>query len=338
MKQLPQGKIPNKLLMKIISNIKSDETVLVKPRPGFDSSIIAISTDKLVVSTDPAILIPRNIPYDMFAFGAVHFVASDISVFGAVPRYMLYDFLVPVGFKEKDLLDIATLVNKYAEELGVIIIGGHTGAYYGLEIPIISSTMIGFLIHNDPILPSNAKPGDKIILTKYLGQEFLVALYYYDRELLERIIGSKNARKYKYLYKSQSVVNEATLLTRLKLINAMHDVTEGGLLSALNEVADASGLGFKIHYNSLPLNDDIIKVFDHLNINPLKVSSTGCLLVATPSDLVEKVLKALRKENVPVSIIGEFIEDKSRRIIIRENETIKLNRDETDEFAKFFKI
>jgi len=338
MTKLPQGKIPTELLRKIISNIKSDKTVLVKPRPGFDSSIINISNDKLVLSTDPAILLPVNIPYDMFAFGAVHFVASDISVFGAAPRYMLYDFLVPVGFEEQYLLDIASLVNKYAEDLGVTIIGGHTGAYYGLKIPIISSTMIGFLIHDEPILPSNAKPGDKIILTKWLGQEFLVALYYDNRELLERIIGNQNAKKYKHLYKLQSVVNEATLLTRLKLVNAMHDVTEGGLLTALNEVADASGLGFRIYYDSLPITEDAIKVFDQLNINSLKVSSTGCLLTAIQSDLVDDALKTLNKEGVPASIIGEFIEDKSIRILLQNNRVIKLSREEGDEFAKFFKI
>lgn len=273
----------------------------------------------------------------MFAFGAVHFVASDITVFGAYPRFMLYNLLLPVGFDSERIFKISSLISKYARDINVFIAGGHTGAYYGIKIPIAASFMIGFLINNKPVLPSGARPGDRIIITKWLGLEFMVSLYYHNIELMEQIIGANSARKYRDLYKLETVVNEATLLTKENLVNAMHDVTEGGLATALNELADSSNLGFEFYYEYLPINEETFKIFQHLNINPLHVSSTGCLIAAIHKEHVNDVLKLLKKNDISAEIVGLFTKEKRRKIVYDDNRVEQFPRDEKDAYAAFFK-
>ena len=338
MNKLSQGKLPGEILSRIVSKSPLDGSVIVGPRVGFDSGIIQIENNTLVVTTDPAIYLPRNIPIDMFAFGAVHFAASDVAVFGALPRYMLYNFLVPVGTKVEFAETVSELICEHCKKLNISIVGGHTGAYYGIETPVIATTMMGHPINSEFILPSNAKPGDKILVTKWIGLEFVVALAYYDEEKLRRIIGDKKLREFKQLYILETVVDEALLLTKENLTRAMHDITEGGLATALNELADASNVGFRVEYEKLPMTPEISCVLSALNINPLHVSSTGSLLAAIPNEYVDQALEILHKNNIPATTIGEFIKNTETRELIMRNKVLPFPRENTDAFAEYFKL
>ena len=338
MNKLSQGKLSREILSRIVSKSPLDRSVIVGPRAGFDSGIIRIENNTLVVTTDPAIYLPRNIPIDMFAFGAVHFAASDVAVFGALPKYMLYNFLVPVGTKVEFVETVSELICEYCRKLDISIVGGHTGAYYGIETPVIATTMMGHPINSEFILPSNAKPGDKILVTKWIGLEFVVALAYYDEEKLCEMVGEKKLRKFKQLYVLETVVDEALLLTKEKLTRAMHDITEGGLAVALNEIADASNVGFQVEYERIPMTPEISQVLSTLSINPLHVSSTGSLLAAIPNDRAEQALKILHKNNVPATIIGEFTENTETRELVMNNKILPFPRGDKDAFAEYFRL
>ena len=107
----------------------------------------------------------------------------------------------------------------------------------------------------------------------------------------------------------------------------MHDITEGGLLSACHEVAEASGVGIRIFRDSLPILPetlDICKIFD---INPLGLISSGSMLICTP--IGDKVLEALKSQSISATKIGKVI-DSGNFIVSQEEERdiIPLERDE----------
>jgi len=333
---LRQGKIPPSLLKEILSMIKiHDKSVIIGPKEGFDSAVIEKGNEAFVLSVDPSLFIPENIPDEFFAFGTVNWPASDVSVFGAKPRWMLYNLLLPVGIAEEKVKKIASLIYKEAKKLDIDIIGGHTGVYKTVSSPISSATVIGVTDKNKLIFPSGAREGDYILLTKFLGLEFVVSVAFQKEEIVEEIVGRKVIKRFKDNFRNLTVVREALALANEQIPNAMHDVTEGGFLIALKEIADNANLGFELYMEELvpppPIND----VLEKFGIDPLRVSSSGCLIVSIQEEKLEMAKSVLKKENVPFKIVGRFVKEGYK--IIDENGKVKeVSFQYVDDFAKFF--
>ncbi len=333
---LMQGKIPPSLLKEILETIKvNDKNVIVGPREGFDSAVIDRGHEVLVLSIDPSLYIPENIPDEFFAFGTVNWAASDVAVFGAKPKWILYNLILPVGIAEDRVKKITSLIYEEAKKLDMDIIGGHTGVYKTVYSPVSSATAIGVTTKDKLILPSRAKVGDYILLTKYLGLEFVVSVSFQEEERVEKVVGSRILREFKGSFRSLSVVRDALVLANKKIPNAMHDVTEGGFLLALKEIADNSNVGFELYMEKLMPPSHINDILIEFGIDPLRVSSSGCLIAAVQKNRLEEAEDALRKENIPYQVVGRFTAKGYK--IIHESGVVKdVKFQYGDDFAKFF--
>ena len=119
-----------------------------------------------MVAEDPILAIPGQ-PFEMFGWYTVHIGASDIAVMGVKPEFMTYTLLLPPETPEHQLETIIDSIHKAALELGIAIIGGHTGFYPGLSAPTIGGiTVFGITEKNKYITPAMARPGNDLILTK----------------------------------------------------------------------------------------------------------------------------------------------------------------------------
>ena len=63
------------------------------------------------------------------------------------------------------------------------------------------------------------------------------------------------------------------------------DATRGGLASALNEIAEASGVGIEIAESDLPLRPEVKGVCEILGLDPLYLANEGTLVVDISSPL-----------------------------------------------------
>jgi len=107
-------------------------------------------------------------------------------------------------------------------------------------------------------------------------------------------------------------------------VNAMHDATEGGFMAALNELAQASKLGFRIEWEKLPLNNEVLALQSYFKLNNeqlLSMSSTGTILAAVKPEAKEKVKMTLAKRGLQAYFLGRFIENKERVLIKKGKET-----------------
>ncbi|MEM3629534.1 MAG: AIR synthase-related protein, partial [Candidatus Bathyarchaeia archaeon] len=129
----------------------------------------------------------------------------------------------------------------------------------------------------------------------------------------------KRTRDLRRLITIQSCVEEALALAEINGVHAMHDLTEGGLTASLNEMAEASKLGFKIKFEKIPICPEAQKlkeVFGLSNRQLLSMSSTGAVLVAVDPQVKDEVEKLLMKYKLKAHCIGVFTEDKSRTITV----------------------
>ena len=320
------GKMARKDLEDLLRCIRRSPDVLVPPSRGFDCGVHRLGRDHcIVISTDPCV----NVPIDHFGWLLFHYSASDVSVFGASPHYCTVELLGPPNTRPAVFKKVMKQFCKSANDLGTAIITGHTGTYDGLNTFLGVCTAYGIIRRRDLVTPAGARPGDVILCTKPIGLEVLTNLALSKKRLATRLFGDRT----RYLAKQvhmQSCFEEARLLARSGQVSAMHDATEGGLAACLNEIADASNVGFVLDYPSLQILPELNILSKHFNLSRdqiLSISSTGTLLAAISPNHEREVLERLRRRGIDSRIVGIFT--KSKKHLLRYD-------DQEREFPKRF--
>src|SRR5207245_9773418 len=117
-------------------------------------------------------------------------------------------------------------------------------------------------------------------------------------------------------------------------VHALHDPTEGGFLSGLWELAEASGLGIEVWADRIPVATETLKICSKLGLDPLKLMSSGCLLAAIAPNSVGTVMKALRNRGVRVSEVGQATALTKARFSLRAGKKMDLVAVPQDELYK----
>ncbi len=305
------GKLAKKDLQKLLSCIRKDPRVLVPPLPGYDAGVHFLGDKCMVVSTDPCV----DVPEEWFGWLLIHYAASDVAVFGAKPEYCTINLLGPASTKPEVFQNVMEQVCGAAEKLGMVVVTGHTGVYEGVSQLIGVCTAYGTVTKEKLIMPGNAKPGDLILCTKSVGLELMVNFSLMHKALAQRLFGVQQAEELARLVELQSCVNEALQLAETGCVHAMHDATEGGLVAALNEVADASEVGFRVEIEKVPISQEASMLRDYFKLTldeVLSMSSTGAILAAVNPQAKGKVEEALRRNGVSASFVGNFTKNRDR--------------------------
>ncbi len=302
------GKLNWDDLKQIIDENKSvvRDDVRIRSGIGEDCSVINFGEYECVVSTDPITGADKNI-----GRLAVNINCNDIASCGVEPVGILVTILVPPTSTLADIKKIMNEIDEETKKLNVEILGGHTEVTEAVNRIVVSCTAIGKGKTFGAVATSGARLGDEIVVTKLLCMEgsSIVVNDYLDR--VSDILTNNEIQVAKDYINSISVVNEGRIAGAFG-VNSMHDITEGGVLGALWEVAQASNLGFKVYNDKMPISDITIKICERLNIDPLKFISSGSMLIT--STCGKKLVEELISKGIPATVIGNITE--SRGILI----------------------
>lgn len=306
------GKLHTNELRKLLKCIKKHPKTIIPPAPGFDSGVHIINENEyLVVSTDPCIGVPEK----RFGWLLIHYAASDVALFGAKPEFCTITLIGPPSTKANTFIKVMKQICTAADELNMTIVTGHTGTYDGLSTLVGACTAYG-VVHKDKLItPGGAQAGDYILCTKQIGLETVVNFALTHKTLAEKLFTTSRTRALQNLVNKQTCVKEASLLADLGGVHAMHDTTEGGLVAALNEMAENSNLGFTVDLDKFPILEEaqiIRKHFDLSQRELLSISSTGTLLAAVDPERREQALWELQKQGIEASLIGTFTKNNKR--------------------------
>lgn len=329
------GKLSTDALQDLLRFIKKTPDLIVPPLPGFDAGAHEIGDNMcVVIATDPCL----GVPMEWFGWFLIHYSASDVALFGAQPRFCAVNLLGPLGTRKAVFEKVIEQACSAAEEIGMSIVTGHTGTYEGLSTLVATCTAYGFVQKDKLITPAGARPGDYLLCTKPIGLETLVNFVLTHKKLARKLFGPERTRQLAEQVRMQTCVREALTLARTGGVSAMHDATEGGLVAALNELADASNVGFSLDFAKLPLTPETQKLAEHFHLTwkqVLSMSSTGTLLAAVSPHKKDEVIEALSIKGFSVEIIGFFSESKERLIKYRGKE-VGFPRKADDPYAKIF--
>jgi len=327
------GKLATDDLKKLLGCIKKDSRVVIPPQPGFDSGVHLLNDDRyLVVSTDPCV----GVPEEWFGWLLIHYVASDNALFGAKMEFCTVNLLASPSTKTEAFQKIMEQVCSAANELDAAVVTGHTGTYEGLSTMLGVCTGYGQVDKDKLITPGGAKPGDHLVCVKPIGLEIAVNFALTHRALAERLFGKQRTRELAELVTMQSCVKEAMLLAEIEGVHAMHDATEGGLAAALNEMAEASSVGFNVEWEKLliPEEVDVLREFYQLSdAELLSMSSTGTVLAAVSPESRDEVEDVLRRNGVEASFVGSFTK-KMNRVLVKNGKETTFPREADDPYAR----
>jgi hydrogenase maturation factor len=328
------GKLPAELLARLLSRVvRRDPRVLLGPTLGEDAALIDLGDRVLVAKADPV-----TFATDRIGWYAVHVNANDVACMGARPAWFLATILLPQGAPEALAEEVFAQIEAACEVLGVTLVGGHTEVTYGLDRPIVAGAMLAEAAAGRIVRNADARPGDHLILTKGIAIEG-TALLARDAadHLLRRGFDAASLERARALLDRPgvSVVREALLACDTAPVHAMHDPTEGGLATALHEVAAASGLVAEVQAEAVTVLPETEEVCRALALDPLGLLASGSLLIALAEEDCERVRAALSKADISAACLGRLIEGAEGVIIDGRGERRDIPHFQRDELARF---
>ncbi|MEG1548612.1 MAG: AIR synthase family protein [Clostridia bacterium] len=296
------GKLDNEQLERLILSKFSHtrEEVVLSPRIGVDCTALELGGKLAVLSTDPITSADNNI-----GRLTVHVCCNDAAAAGAEPVGLLVTLLVPPTSTQEDIGRVADELAEASQLAGIDIIGGHTEVTDSVTRMVTCATVIAKATADRIITSGGMKPGDDIVLTKHAGLEgaAVIAEDFADRLTQIAPLELAEARSFA---NSLSVVKEG-LFAAAHSASAMHDVTEGGVMGALWEMAHASGCGVRVKSANIPVHPATSHICAALGLDPLRLLSSGCMLISCPDGkyLVQELLTI----GIAAKLIGVATED-----------------------------
>ena len=300
---LPEGKLPNELLSRYLGDVSSDPGVLVSPGVGEDVAALDVQGVEVVTAhADPITLATGDI-----GRYAVLVNANDIAAAGAAPRWLLTTVLLPPGTTGSQALALLGDLADAASAEDVALVGGHTEITGAVRRPVVSNTMLGTVSRADLRDKRGASTGDDVVLTKGVAVEGTALLAH---ELHDRLAGlgmsGEELAACEGLLVHMSIVPEARIAAGFAGVRALHDVTEGGVATALRELAAATGHGVTVHADRVPVLPETSRVCGLLGADPLGLIGSGSLLACCRPDQTESLVSALEAAGIAATVIGRL--------------------------------
>lgn len=317
--------------------------VRVGPAFGVDCAIIDLPGNMaMAVTSDPLSLVP-SIGLEASAWLSVHLMANDMATTGIAPQYGQFVLNLPSDFSRDDFAQYWKYIHHYCDQIGVAITGGHTGFIEGQHSTIAGGgSLFAVAPKTDLLTSSHAQAGDVIIVTKSAALLSSAILALSFPETTRNCIGQELHTAASEAFYNCSSLEDARIAisscSDRSLISAMHDVTEGGILGAIYEMAVASGNGALIDAAAIPAGapqQAICAVFD---INPLYAVGAGAMIVACKQEGVQSIIDNLQQEHIQATAIGHLCPANQGIKIIQNGQLQDLVYLSTDPYwAAFFK-
>jgi len=333
---LPGGKLPLDLLAAVLAPLTPrDGRVRMGPRVGEDAAVIDLGDRLLVAAADPITFATDEIGHYVVAVNA-----NDIAVRGATPRWLLATVLLPPGTTPDDVRALMAELAAACRALAIDLFGGHTEVTDAVSRPLVVGAMLGEVELDRLVTTGGAQPGDALLLGGALAIEGTAVLARQAAPTLRaRGVPADILDRARALLHTPgiSIVAMARAVCDAVRPHALHDPTEGGLATALAELAAASGAG--VHLDapvSLPVLPETRAVCRALSLDPLGLLASGALLVAVAPTDVAATLAALQACGASGGVIGRVTEVSAGLTMAGPAGTSALPTFARDELARWF--
>jgi hydrogenase maturation factor len=292
------GKLPPDLLRELIAHTCTSPDVFIGAAVGEDAAVVR-GHERLVVTSDPITFTEEDIGTYVVAVNA-----NDIVAMGGIPKYLTTTVLVPPDTGAGRLRSIFARIGQAARGLDLEWIGGHTEVTNAVTRVVVCGQAVGLLLR-EPTPTAGARPGDRLVLTKWAALEGTTLIARERPELCRPLWGDDGHRRVlAWLHDPGISIVAEGRLTATCAISSGHDPTEGGVATGIHEIAAASGLGARVAADSIPIEPETISLCSKLGIDPLGLLSSGCYLFTAAPDEAERACRLLTSAGIPAVQVG----------------------------------
>jgi len=277
-----------------------------------DGATLDVEGTKLAFSTDSYVVDPIFFPGGNIGDLAVNGTINDISMCGAVPKFISVGLILEEGLPVKDLRTILESMAIAAKKAGVKIVTGDTKVVpKGKADKIfINTSGIGVIPSRINVSGNNAKPGDKIIISGTIADHGIT------------VLSSREGLKFDSEIKTDSAPLNRMVQSIIQSecdIHVLRDPTRGGLGTTLNEIASQSRVGINIDEQSLPVSGAVQGICELLGFDPLYIANEGKLIAFVPEKYADKALKLIQQDEFgkDAVIIGEVTKEDSGKVFLK---------------------
>ena len=276
-----------------------------------DGAVFELS-GPLAFSTDSYVISPIFFPGGNIGELAINGTVNDLSMCGAIPKYLSLSFIIEEGLPMTEFWEILVSIKVAAERAGVQVVTGDTKVVEkgkGDKI-FINTSGIGQLHPNATISAQAIKPGDKIIVSGHIATHGIAVMSVREGLEFETDIVSDTTNL------NHAV---ASLLDRFgDSIHLLRDPTRGGLGTVLTEIAQEVRLGIDIWQRNIPVLDEVSGACELLGLDPLYVANEGVFIAVVESEAADQVVDKLRQFDycINASIIGEVVTQHPKQVVL----------------------
>lgn len=303
----PTGKLPAGMLAGLLARAPvSDPRVIQGPGVGLDCAVIDAGDRYLVFKSDPI-----TFATDEIGEYLVQVNTNDVATTGALPRWLLVTLLLPENAATPELVEtIFDQVYDACRRMDISVIGGHSEVTYGLDRPIAVGALIGEVEHDRLVSPRGAQPGDRLLVTKGVPIEATAVIGHEMSDELSPTFSREDIAAARNFLREPgiSILEDARIAVSAGRVTAMHDPTEGGLITALWELAQASGRKLVFEPDAVPVPELSARLCRHLGIDPLASIASGALLLSSPEVDAIQIRQALEHAGITCREIGRVEE------------------------------
>jgi len=336
------GKIAHSFFERFLQNKcgKKRQEVSVGPEFGVDVSVIdLLNGQAMAMASDPLSLIP-TLGLRESAYLSVHLVANDIATTGFPPMYGQFVLNLPSQFSQKDFQTYWDYIHQFCSESGIAITGGHTGFIEGQNSTIAGGGTLITLSEQNQLLTSKlAEPSDAILVTKGCAISSVAILAKSFPKTVKNKAGTEHYHNACESFYDISVLKDALTAKdgeKQNEVTAMHDVTEGGVLGAIYEMAIASDNGAIIYNDKLPIGETQSRICEVFSLSPPLCIGAGSMGITCKKEVAPKIITRLEENNIPCTEVGEITEKSNGIKLIEKGRASDLTYYEKDPYWEAF--
>lgn len=268
---------------------------------------------------------------DLPVFAMAH-VLNDIATRGAEPVGVNLSILLPPHAYESRLKSMIEHAERAADRQNVQILNAKAEVSPVISKAVVTAVGVGTVEKGSLIQSSMGKAAQDIVLTKWIALEGMLRIAREKEEALSQRFVPVFMNQVKALEENIFSLKELRLAKEYG-VSAMHQITGGGILAALWNISEASGLGLEVELAKIAIKQETIEICEFCHLNPYQMTSAGSILML--ADDGKGLVDLLKRNGVQAEIIGKMT-DGNERVILSHSEKRYLDRPAQDELLKIY--
>ena len=259
-------------------------------------------------------------------------VMNDLATRGAEMVGASVHIMLPPYAYESRLKSMVECMEQSASQHDVQLLNVKAEVSPAVSKSVLYVTGLGKIKKGCLVQSEMAQAEEDIVLLKWIGLEgtFRI-LNEKEEELKQRFVPNflnqlRQKREQLFSVKELEIAKEYQ-------VSAMHQISSGGILAALWELAESADIGLAVELKKMSICQETVEICEFFHLNPYQLTSSGCVLIVTKQG--EALVEKYQELGICATVIGRTTKDKAK-VILGGEEKRFLDRPAPDELSKIY--